>query len=54
MPTTVEVIKGAEAQYHPEVAKSVIESGKVVQVQIMHQSKYLHLLEKDQAQGHLN
>ena len=54
MPTTVEVTNGVEAQYHPEVAKSLIESGKVAPIQIMHQSKYLHRLEKDQTQGHLS
>ena len=54
MPTTVEVTNGVEAQYHPEVAKSLIESGKVAPIQIMHQLKYLHRLEKDQTQGHLS
>ena len=54
VPTTVEVTNGVEAQYHPEVAKSLIESGKVAPIQIMHQLKYLHRLEKDQTQGHLS
>ena len=54
MPTTVGVTNGVEAQYHPEVAKSLIESGKVAPIQIMHQLKYLHRLEKDQTQGHLS
>ena len=49
MPTTVEVIQKGEDRYHLEVAKNLIENGKVVPIQIMHQAKLLLHLEKDRS-----